>query len=470
MNGPTEVKPAPTVTQRFPLEPVMAMAPDAMQQAFVSSAYEREKPYDQDGPLAIVSINGPLMQRGGWWWDGYESIRGRFGAALSDPSVGAVALIINSPGGVCAGCFEAANAMRKMAAAAGKSVFAFADEMAYSAGYAMACVAGEIYLPESGGVGSVGVIGVLYDCVKFNEELGFNVVVVASGDQKADGHPDAPLSEEAIARYRERTMQLAGLFAELVGEARGKTPQEVLGLQAACLYGRTAVSAGLANGVKTRDQFLAYAGREAKKTLPKTVTQSARKAMGENKNENSGGEGGVLLSAVSFSAIALALGINHAADEGSCIARATALRDFEREAFKVTGKENANDALGAIQAGKIAVGQVTTMSTELATLKSSQAKLEVDSLIADAKTAGKITTADFEAEMRSLGAENPARLKSTIAVLPVVVQASPTTKEPTVSVTLTAEEIQVAKQMGITTEELMKSKAATAAAAAKGGN
>lgn len=462
---------------RFPLEPLMAMQPEAVHaasrpQTYALRGWDDEEPFDRQGPLAIITISGPLMQRGGFFWDGFEAIRSRLGAALSDPGVGAVALLLNSPGGVAAGCFEAAAAMRKMKAAAGKPVYAFADEMAYSAGYAMACVADEIYLPEPGGVGSVGVIGVLFDAVKFNEDIGFNVVVIASGAQKADGHPDAPLTEEAIARYRDRTNQLAGLFGELVAESRGKTKAEVLSLEAGCFYGRGAVSAGLANGVKTRDQFLAYAMREAKKSLPKTVaTSSARRVMATKDNAAAGGEqnGGELLAvgiASSFSAVALALGINHAADEGSIIARCTALRDFEREAFKVAGKENANDVLGALQAGKIAIGQVETLRTENASLKGEQSKRDVDGLIDTGKREGKITSPAFEAEMRTLGAENPARLRSVLAALPVIVTEASRqpTKEPVVQVTLTTEEIQVAKQMGITTEQLMQQKAAAQAA------
>lgn len=462
------------VQNRYSFDPIMTMHPDSVrkvaeQQALFGGWDEPDEPFDRVGPLAVITISGPLMQRGGWWWDGYESIRWRVGEALSADGVGAVALLINSPGGVAAGCFEAAKAMRKMAEAAGKPVFAFADEMAYSAGYAMACVASEIYLPDPGGIGSVGVIGVLYDMVKFNEDLGFNIVVVASGDQKADGHPDLPLSEEAIARYRDRTNQLAGLFAELVGEARGKSTAEVLGLQAGCFYGRGAVTAGLANGVKTRDQFLAYAHREAKKALPQVASAKAVKQVAFNTNNQTASSGhnaeGKTMAMITLAAIALALGLKHDADEDACAARGKELLDFERDALKETGAENADDALGAMKAGKIALEQLPKVSAELASLKTEKDKGDVEAMISEAKAAGKITTTEFEAEMRDLGAENPKRLKSTLSKLPAVVTASKATTEPSVTVTLTSEEIQVARQMGISPETLMKNKAEQAATA-----
>ncbi len=449
----------------------MAMQPESVRvlhQSFPSPFVDDEEDvFERREALAILSISGPLMQRGGWFWDGYESIRERFERAMHDPTVGAVAIVINSPGGVCSGCFEAAAAMRRMKEATGKRVFAFADEMAYSAGYAMACVADEIYLPKPGGVGSVGVIGVLFDEVKFNESLGFNVVVVSSGEQKADGHPDAPLTEEAVARYRTRTTELAEIFADLVAEARSMTAGDVLALEAACVYGRAAVTARLADGVKTRDQFFAYAEREARKALPQNAA-NRRKAMAPKNIETAaaGGENAgetLLVSPPNASAVALALGLSHTADEARIIARATALHDFEREAFRLTGKASVDEALGAMQAGTIAVGQVETMTAELVTLKVDLSKREVDALIDAGKRDGKITTEAFEGEMRVLGAENPARLRAVLSTLPVLVTTGGPAPEPSATITLTEDELRVARQLGITPEQLMKSKAAQSA-------
>ncbi|MBS2017482.1 MAG: hypothetical protein JST00_31660 [Deltaproteobacteria bacterium] len=47
------------------------------------------------------------MQKGGFWFDGYEALGKRFRATLANPEARSTVLKINSPGGVCAGCFEA---------------------------------------------------------------------------------------------------------------------------------------------------------------------------------------------------------------------------------------------------------------------------------------------------------------------------------------------------------------------------
>jgi HK97 family phage prohead protease len=266
---------APHVGLTFPLDDLMAMEPRAAARPMLPPLETRDASFDRRGAVAVIRIEGPLMQRGGWWWDGYEAIQERFAEALKDASVGAIVLRINSCGGVVAGCFEAVRAMRRAKVAAGKPVIAFADEAAYSAAYAVATVADEIYLPEPGGVGSVGVIGCLFDETEALKSFGLKVVVVTSGKLKADGHPDVPLSDDVVRRYQARIDDLGDQFATLVAEARGRTSRYVLGLEAACLYGREAASKGLADGVRSFDDVLAMAEERAAKASGGLVQRAA---------------------------------------------------------------------------------------------------------------------------------------------------------------------------------------------------
>lgn len=259
-----------SIPRAFTPEQFNAIEPRALEQAFFGFMFGgEEKPYEMDGSVAILSIDGPLSQRGGWWWDGYDAIRGRFEKALADKAVTAVVLKINSPGGVCSGCFSSSRRMTAMKQDAGKPVLAYADESAYSAAYAMACIADEIYLPEEGGVGSVGVIGVLEDYTAFNDKMGIKVAVITSGKYKADGHPDTALTKEVVDRYQERITALGQSFAEVVAASRGMTPDAVLKLEAACLYGEEAVRAGLANEVATFEEVVAKA--QAMRAEPKRI-------------------------------------------------------------------------------------------------------------------------------------------------------------------------------------------------------
>jgi signal peptide peptidase SppA len=222
------------------------------------------------GRLAVVTIDGPLTQRGGWWWDGYDDITQRVGEALDDKDTRGVILRINSPGGVAAGAFEATKNIRAMKEAAGKPVWAYADEAAYSAAYALATAADGIFLPPSGGVGSVGVITTLVDQSKALEKWGVKVHVVKSGKYKADGHGAVPIPDEAIARFQSRTDELAGLFADLVGTGRRMDRASVLGLEAATFMGQAAVRSGLADGVMGWGDFVRMAATRATQTTKRT--------------------------------------------------------------------------------------------------------------------------------------------------------------------------------------------------------
>ena len=209
--------------------------------------------------VGIVSIVGPIVQYGGWWHDGHCSIQSRVMAALTDPRTSSVVLEVNSPGGVVSGCFGAVRTMREAARQSGKRVFAFAADGAYSAAYAWACVADEIHLPDAGGVGSIGVLSVMFSWSRMNADMGLDVAVIRSGAQKAEGHPDLPLDPAAVAREQTEVDRLAMIFAEYVSESRGRSAEELLALQGATIHGPAAVTERLADSVTTFGAVLAMA-------------------------------------------------------------------------------------------------------------------------------------------------------------------------------------------------------------------
>jgi ClpP class serine protease len=132
-------------------------------------AQDDEEDYDESSLVALLEVLGPLAQRAQatlcGYVDGYDAIAARFAAAISDPRVGAVVLVVDSPGGDVAGAEEAFASMRGARDRAGKPVYAYAGEMAASAAYWMSATVASsgVYLPRSGAVGSVGVIAAHVD-------------------------------------------------------------------------------------------------------------------------------------------------------------------------------------------------------------------------------------------------------------------------------------------------------------------
>lgn len=231
-------------------------------------------PYSRANGVAVVEIDGPLCQRGDYYWyDSHESIVSRCLAAAADPSVRVGALRIDSPGGVVAGCFDGVRAVRAAFAAAGKPLLVWAGgDGAYSAGYAWACAGSQIFIPDTAGVGSIGVLSTMYDRTAANDLEGYRVVVIRSGERKAEGHPDVALTDGALGREQSIIDAMAEIFAGgICAPARGTTGAALLAYQGECFYGATAVSKGLADGVMPWEDFLALCEAEAKTIMTKGI-------------------------------------------------------------------------------------------------------------------------------------------------------------------------------------------------------
>jgi signal peptide peptidase SppA len=212
----------------------------------------------RDG-VAVVDVSGPLMNSAGWLWDSYDAITDRAAAALAmKPAPKALVLRIDSPGGVVAGCFEAARSLRSMTAGAGVPLVAYVNGQCTSAAYALASAATRIVAPSTAVVGSVGVIDALVDARAQDAMMGLKVELVASGARKTDGNPHAEITDDARRLAKERVDALAGMFFALVAEHRpGLTPDALRALEAGVLLGTDAKKAGLVDEVATFEALLA---------------------------------------------------------------------------------------------------------------------------------------------------------------------------------------------------------------------
>lgn len=213
-------------------------------------------PTSNAGSVAVVSIRGPLDHHNGYWLDCYDYITERIGDALAEPSVKAVIMCFDSPGGDASGVQEAYQTIREMKAIAKKPIYAYSNEACYSAAYWLACAADAIWLPPTGGAGSVGVIAEAYDVSAHNAQHGIRIELVTTGAQKADGHAERPLTDEILKRIQSRVDKLGAVFFASVAASRGMKPEAVEALQAGCFMGVDAVAAGLADGVASWSVFL----------------------------------------------------------------------------------------------------------------------------------------------------------------------------------------------------------------------
>lgn len=160
-------------------------------------------------------------------------------AAVADPSVTQILLCIDSPGGMVTGTPELAAEVA--AADLIKPVYAHTFGMIASAAYWIASQARAIYCTTSSEIGCIGVYQITYDQSKYLEANGIRATIFKSGDLKAAGHPDFPLTESQAAFLQAEIDALGALFRETVVSKRSTVEpdsmrgQSFLGTQAATL-------------------------------------------------------------------------------------------------------------------------------------------------------------------------------------------------------------------------------------------
>ena len=164
------------------------------------AVYQRPPAASAPDGIAVISIHGSLVKRSlgmeaASGLTSYGEISAMLDAALADPQVSGILLDIDSPGGEASGSFELARRVRDVAAV--KPVWAVANDAAYSAAYAIAASAQRLFVTETGGVGSIGVIALHVDQSVKDAKDGYRFTAVTAGAHKNDYSPHEPLSDSA---------------------------------------------------------------------------------------------------------------------------------------------------------------------------------------------------------------------------------------------------------------------------------
>ena len=145
-----------------------------------------------------------------------------------DPSVKAVLVSINSPGGTTAGgeeLYEALSALR-----AQKPVVAVINELGASAAYMTAIGADRIFARRLSIVGSIGVLYQHVNAGKLLSTIGIDLDKVQTGPLKAEPDFDEPMAGEVRASLQALVDDSFAWFVDVVAERRGLPRPQVLTL------------------------------------------------------------------------------------------------------------------------------------------------------------------------------------------------------------------------------------------------
>ena len=150
--------------------------------------------------IAHIKLNGVIGNVGkfkqGIDFDGQESIIKK---AFSLKKALAVAITINSPGGSPVQSHMIYNLIRQQAKKNKKKVIVFAEDVAASGGYLIACAGDEIFANSSSIIGSIGVIYSSFGFTELIKKIGVERRVHTAGKNKSTLDP---FLDEKKRRYR----------------------------------------------------------------------------------------------------------------------------------------------------------------------------------------------------------------------------------------------------------------------------
>lgn len=217
------------------------------------------KTFQETEGVAIIPVEGTLANSYGLdpesGFTGYDGIETKILDAENDPSIRAKALVIDSGGGDVAGLFDLAELIWSLNAKnGGKPTYAICADHAYSAAYALATAADKVWVPRTGGVGSVGVITLHADYSEQLKSNGIKVTVIRAGEEKFRSHPAEPLPEHTLAHIQGQIDDIREIFIETVARNMGVSKKSVRETEALDYMGLQAKAIGFVSDVGSKHQ------------------------------------------------------------------------------------------------------------------------------------------------------------------------------------------------------------------------
>ena len=209
--------------------------------------------------VAHIKLNGVIGNVGkfkeGVDFSGQEEIIEK---AFSLKKAKLIAITINSPGGSPVQSHLIYKFIRAQAKKNKKKVIVFAEDVAASGGYLIACAGDEIYANSSSIIGSIGVIYSSFGFTELIKKIGIERRVHTAGKNKSTLDPFLDEKKEDIERLKTIQLDLHKDFIKVVEESRGskliKTSVELFSGE--FWSGSKAKELGLIDGIGNANEVL----------------------------------------------------------------------------------------------------------------------------------------------------------------------------------------------------------------------
>lgn len=175
-----------------------------------------------------------------------------------DPTIRAIILQIDSPGGGVASSQEIYMAVKHLRDD-GKLVVASLGSLAASGGYYIACATERIFAHPGTITGSIGVIVQLANVEELLQKIGISSTAITSGPFKDSGNPTRPLRPEERQAFQALVDDVYQQFVEAVAEGRNLPAPEVLPIADGRIYtGRQAKELKLVDELGTLQDAVTF--------------------------------------------------------------------------------------------------------------------------------------------------------------------------------------------------------------------
>ncbi len=179
--------------------------------------------------------------------------------AFSYKKAKTVAISINSPGGSPVQSHLIYSYIRQLAKKHKTKVLIFAEDVAASGGYFIACAGDEIYANSSSIIGSIGVISASFGFKDFIKRFGIERRIYTAGRNKSTLDPFVEEKQEDVERLKKIQLDLHSDFIKIVKDSRGqkiKDPEKNNIFTGEFWAGSVALKLGLVDGIGNADQIL----------------------------------------------------------------------------------------------------------------------------------------------------------------------------------------------------------------------
>jgi len=218
------------------------------------SFFKKKKIVSHIKLTGIIGNVGKFRQ--GIEYSGQENIIRK---AFSVKKAQAVAITINSPGGSPVQSHLIYKFIREQAKKHKKKVIVFAEDVAASGGYLIACSGDEIYANSSSIIGSIGVIYSSFGFKDLIQKIGVQRRVYTAGKNKSTLDPFLEEKDEDIKRLKNIQLELHQDFIDVVEESRRTKLKKESGIElfsGEFWSGKKAIELGLIDGIGNAEQIL----------------------------------------------------------------------------------------------------------------------------------------------------------------------------------------------------------------------